>query len=101
MIKTVTINQTFHTIRSPIDLGALLSERLPSFSRYSPNIFNISYAVFVFYILNSHNLTCRKHPAHLVRFCWIGFIVLAPYSWMKETILLKRDKDLFNQFMIL
>jgi hypothetical protein len=29
-------------------------------------------------LLNAHDLICRKHPATFARFCWIGFICLAP-----------------------
>jgi hypothetical protein len=84
-------------------------------------------------LLNAHDIVCRKHPATFARFCWIGFICLAPqlystiddfnvspttyqglfhdsggrtieyfnkytntsFSWMKETILLENDKELF------
>jgi hypothetical protein len=84
-------------------------------------------------LLNSRDIVCRKHPALFARFCWIGFICLAPqlystiddfsvsvtirggrfndagartldyllkyvntsFSWMKETILLHNDKELF------
>ena len=84
-------------------------------------------------LLNAHDIVCRKHPATFARFCWIGFICLAPqlystiddfnvspttyqghfydsggrtieyfnkytntpYSWMKETIILENDKELF------
>ncbi len=84
-------------------------------------------------LLNSRDIVCRKHPALFARFCWIGFICLAPqlystiddfsvspstrgnlwydaggrtiefllkyentsFSWMKETILLQNDKELF------
>ena len=84
-------------------------------------------------LLNAHDIVCRKHPATFARFCWIGFICLAPqlystiddfnvspttyqglfhdsggrtieyfnkytntsFSWMKETILFKNDKELF------
>ena len=86
-----------------------------------------------FTLLNSHDIVCRKHPAGFSRYCWIGFICLAPqlystiddfnvspttrgnrgydsggrtieyllkykttsFSWMKETILLDNDKELF------
>jgi hypothetical protein len=84
-------------------------------------------------LLNSRDLVCRKHPALFARFCWIGFICLAPqlystiddfnvsatmrrghyydsggrtieyllkyenasFSWMKETILLHNNKEMF------
>ncbi|UJR32211.1 hypothetical protein I4U23_019676 [Adineta vaga] len=84
-------------------------------------------------LLNSRDIVCRKHPALFARFCWIGFICLAPqlydtidnfdvsqtlrhgqaydsggktieyflkyenasFSWMKETIFLGRDTNLF------
>ena len=84
-------------------------------------------------LLNSHDIVCRRHPARFSRYCWIGFICLAPqlystiddfnvspitrgdrgydaggrtieyllkykntsFSWMKETILLENDKELF------
>jgi hypothetical protein len=84
-------------------------------------------------LLNAHDIVCRKHPATFARFCWIGFICLAPqlystindfnvsptarsgkfydsggrtieyllkyekisFSWMKETILIENDKELF------
>ncbi|CAF1108542.1 unnamed protein product [Didymodactylos carnosus] len=29
-------------------------------------------------LLNSRDMVCRKHPAPLSRYCWIGFICLAP-----------------------
>ncbi|CAF0748789.1 unnamed protein product [Adineta steineri] len=84
-------------------------------------------------LLNSHDIVCRKHPVLFARYCWIGFICLAPelygiiddfdvsltkrhgivydsggktiefllkykntsFSWMKETIFLETDKNLF------
>jgi hypothetical protein len=84
-------------------------------------------------LLNSRDLICRKHPALLSRYCWIGFICISPhlystihdfnvsqvirsgraydsggrtieyllkypdtsFSWMRETIFLNPDKELF------
>jgi hypothetical protein len=37
-------------------------------------------------LLNSRDIVCRKHPSSFARFCWIGFICLAPqlYSTIDE-----------------